>query len=117
MTRCFDKLEEIIVDVERDFPNKKASKESVDKIKNVCEMIDTIADAYKGVRYRYKIDPCTLEIILGIECGEIIVDGFEPPNKFYCVSEMAKKIFFEHGRTDDYVVVTFVFDGVWEDID
>ncbi len=117
MTGCFDKLETVIKDVEYDFPNKKANPESVNWLKQVCSMIDTIVDAYKGTKYRYKVDQNTLDITIGIECEEIIVDGFEVPNKFYEVASSAKKMYFEHGSDDDHIIIMFVFDGVWEDVE
>ena len=83
---------------------------------SVCEMIDTVAKAYDGVCYDVSVYKKTLEITISLECGCVTVDGFEKPNLLYEAIAASKSVTFSHGEHEDNIVISFLFDGVWEDV-
>lgn len=75
-------------------------------------MIDTVAKAYDGV----SVNAETLEITISLECGCVTVDGFERPTLLYEAVAASKSVIVFHGKDEDNIVISFLFDGVWEDI-
>ncbi len=116
MTKCYSVLYGIIEETREEFTDKKPSFEALNWISGVCEMIDTVAQAYDGVYYHISVNMETLEISISLECGEVIVDGYEKQNLLYEAIAAAKTVTFSSGEGEDTIVITFLFDGVWEDI-
>ena len=114
MIKCFSILNGLVKTAEKSL-GKVANKEAVHWMHGVCDMIDTIANAYDGTEYEISIDDETFDINISLVCGEITVDGYEEPNHFYEVAEASKKMYIKC-ESEDTLVVTFQFDSVLEDV-
>lgn len=114
MVKCYSVLYSIVEESNTLFTDKKPSFEALNWIRGVCKMIDTVAKAYGGVCYNISVNTETLEITISLECGCVTVDGFEKPNLLYEAIAAAKSVIFSHGEGDN-IVISFLFDGVWED--
>ena len=116
MIKSYNVLLSIVKESNRLFTDKKPNFETFNWISGVCEMIDTVAKAYDGVCYDVSVNTKTLEITISLECGCVTVDGFEKPNLLYEAIAASKSVTFSHGEKEDNIVISFLFDGVWEDI-
>lgn len=116
MVKCYSVLYSIVEESNTLFTDKRPSFEALNWISGVCEMIDTVAKAYDGVYYDVSVNSETLEITISLECGCVTVDGFEKPNLLYEAIAASKSVTFSHGKKEDNIVISFLFDGVWEDI-
>ena len=116
MVKCNNVLYSIVEESNTLFTDKRPSFEALNWISGVCEMIDTVAKAYDGVCYNVSVNTETLEITISLECGCVTVDGFEKPNLLYEAIAASKSVTFSHGKDEDNIVISFLFDGVWENI-
>ena len=80
------------------------------ELKEICDMIDVIADDFNGISYEVDIDDETTDITICLTCNEFETDSSN--NAFLSILNHAKKVGFKSDNGNK-IQMEFVINGIW----
>lgn len=110
--KCYDVTEMVVEEATKQFGSLfkvDTKKESV--LKDLCEMIDSMAEKFGGISYEVEVDDETTEITISLVCNEFETD--KEISEFHKVSACANKVVFK-AADSEHLQIDFVFGGIWE---
>lgn len=109
---CYDVVSVVVEEAsERFSPLWKLNKEKESILKEYCSAIDILSDEFEGESYDVEVDEITMEITIGLECGEITIKT--PDHELYELITRSVSCSFTTSE-DDNLLVKFVFPSVWD---
>ena len=110
--KCYDVANMVIEDANERFrPIWKINNERLEVFKQYCEVVDALAEEFDGESYEVEVDELTMEVIVTLECGEIVVDSFS--HIFYELIKRAVKYGFSTSE-DGNLLLRFTFPTLWD---
>lgn len=110
--KCYDVAAMVIEDANDRFaPLWKINTEKLNAFKGYCNEIDSLSVEFDGESFEVEVNEVTMEVIVALECGEIIID--KDNHILFELAKMAVKYGFSVSE-DGNLVVKFVFPGLWD---
>lgn len=109
--KCFDIASEVIEEASDRFaPIWSADSRKIDAFRGYCEDIDAIAEEFDGVSLCVEVDETTMEVVVELECGEIVIQSQD--HVFYGMIKRASQYGVSVSE-DGNLLVRFVFPSLW----
>lgn len=110
--KCFDAVTMVTDEATARFaPTFQEDADKKSSLRDSCDMIESLANQFDGIAYETEVDEDTREISVALTCAEFETD--EQSSGFYELLTRSKKVRFQKATEDDYITLTFVFDGIW----
>lgn len=108
---CYDVVEMVINEATEQFaPRWKKDEESINVLRQYCEVIDSLADEFDGQYFEVGVDDIDMTLSVKLGCSDCTVETRQ--HSFYKLIEKTVAFGFTHGDGDN-VDVEFVFPRVW----
>lgn len=109
--KCFDVVEMVTDEATEQFGSLlRVDVERRYRLKNYCEMVDSIAEQFGGASYEVKVDDETTDITISLVCDEFETDTMS--SSFYKLARETKKMGFK-ACGEEQIQIDFTFDGIW----
>ena len=110
--KCYDVAKMVIEDAnERFSPIWKINNERLEVFQQYCEVIDALSEEFSGESYEVEVDEITMEVIVTLECEEIVISSFS--HVFYELIKRAVKYGFSASE-DGNLLLRFTFPSLWD---
>lgn len=109
--KCFDIVKMVADEASDQFGSLlMVNIEKEEELKEICEMIDDVAEDFNGISYEVDINDETTDIIICLVCDEFETDSSN--SVFLNLLNRTKKVGFKQAE-DDKIQIEFVFNGIW----
>lgn len=110
--KCYDVTEMVVEEATKQFGSLfKVDTKKESALKDLCEIIDSMAEKFGGISYEVVVDDETTEITISLVCNEFETD--KEISEFHKVTACANKVVFK-AADSEHLQIDFVFGGIWE---